>query len=544
MNIRFNLRKLGKFYSQYKSAADMVSYLKGCIPLFMRQSISGGSSDKRLLIASIGYYDAKTEAIYAKAFESFGYDIYVITRWDPFVAKIFEIFGIKKICFYHNYTKNISLARIKAKAKYIVCNINARNILKLTENGTRVGKYAASSFMRITRGSNFDLENIQIRPLFIKELIRSLKAVTMAENILQDIKPVLLLVNDRGYTPVGQLFDICLNRGVPVIQRCGSHKSGSEILKRYSSPEMADIHHHSLSKQSWEYIKNMPWNIGLYQRLHSELESTYRSGDWFSEVGTQFNKIIYPKDKLISKLGIDSNKRTAVIFPHIFWDATFFWGEGLFEDYYDWFINVLKIAQKKSNFNWIVKIHPANIVKAKRDNYYGSHKELTAIYETLGEIPQHIKVIPPESDINTFSLFPIMDYCLTVRGTVGIEAAAFAIRTLTAGTGRYDHLGFTYDFDSAKEYINSLENLENIPPMSEEEIILARRYAYGLFILRPIYLDILEHGYRQDKKATMKFNPLFKTRREFEQSNFVKKLRDFILSDEEDFINRDILQTD
>ena len=46
----------------------------------------------------------------------------------------------------------------------------------------------------------------------------------------------------------------------------------------------------------------------------------------------------------------------------------------------------------------------------------------------FGELPSHISVIYPETDISTLSLFQIGHYCLTVRGTVGIEASAFRVK--------------------------------------------------------------------------------------------------------------------
>jgi hypothetical protein len=130
-----------------------------------------------------------------------------------------------------------------------------------------------------------------------------------------------------------------------------------------------------------------------------------------------------------------------------------------------------------------------------------------------------------------------MDYCLTVRGTIGIEAAAYGINTLTAGTGRYDKLGFTYDFDDKETYRRQIANLHELPPMNRGMIELARRYAYGIFILRPIHLDLLEHGYNNDEKATMKFRPLFTTEKEFEMSEFVTRFRKFVLSEKEDYLN-------
>ena len=69
--------------------------------------------------------------------------------------------------------------------------------------------------------------------------------------------------------------------------------------------------------------------------------------------------------------------------------------------------------------------------------------EVIALRRHIKELPPHVFFIPAESPISTFSFFGVMDYCLTVRGTIGIEAARMGIPVLTAGTGRYDRKGFT-----------------------------------------------------------------------------------------------------
>lgn len=523
---------------QYKCSKENYLFLKRITPAFLSKKITNKSLDKKILIASMGYYDIKTEAIYVKALEDLGYEAIILTWYDPFIKKTGSMFGIDKACFYEDYFDLFSLKTLREESVELInkCS-NAKDILNLKKYNIQIGKYAASSVMRQTRLSSIDLNKTELRKLIIEGLSNSLKIAIVSQAILDKIRPDLFFVTDRGYSPVGEFFDTCLNKGIPVIQRCGSHKSGYQMLKLYNKPEMSSVNHSSLSKESWDCVKNMHWNDSSWKELHDEIKDTYISGDWFSEVGTQFNKRLYTKKEIFSKLQIDSDKKVAVIFPHMFWDATFFWGEDIFNDYYDWFVNVLKIAALNKNINWIIKIHPANIIKAKRDHYSGEHKELIAIRETLGKLPDHIKVISPESDINTFSFFSIMDYCLTVRGTIGIEASAFGINTFTAGTGRYDRKGFTHDFNSREDYISCIRYIENICPMSKDKIELARRYAYGIFILRPIYLDLLEHRHNQDEKASIKFSMLFKTKEEFEASAFVKEFRQFVLSGEEDYLN-------
>jgi len=103
----------------------------------------------------------------------------------------------------------------------------------------------------------------------------------------------------------------------------------------------------------------------------------------------------------------------------------------------------------------------------------------------LGSLPDHVKLVLPETDISSYSFFDITDYCVTVRGTIGIEMACHGVPVIVAGTGRYSGLGFTTEPASTHEFIDRLASIETLPPMSQAQIQLARRFAYALFKMRP-----------------------------------------------------------
>ncbi len=113
-------------------------------------------------------------------------------------------------------------------------------------------------------------------------------------------------------------------------------------------------------------------------------------------------------------------------------------------------------------------------------------RDAIAIQAGIGELPPHIRIVPPEIDISTYSLFAFTDYCITVRGTIGIEAPCFVIPVFTAGTGRYSGLGFTNDSSSREEYLEKMRTIHTFPPLSEGETSLARRHAYALFQCRTL----------------------------------------------------------
>lgn len=130
-------------------------------------------------------------------------------------------------------------------------------------------------------------------------------------------------------------------------------------------------------------------------------------------------------------------------------------------------------------------MHPANLWKRNREGIKGEYAEISLIKDVIGELPQHVKILDPSSNISTLSLYETIDFAITVRGTAATEAPCFGVPTLTAGTGRCDGFGFTIDSQSTSEYLMKLDSIQEIPAMNSEQIKLARIHAYIAFCKRP-----------------------------------------------------------
>jgi hypothetical protein len=141
---------------------------------------------------------------------------------------------------------------------------------------------------------------------------------------------------------------------------------------------------------------------------------------------------------------------------------------------------VFGVDSDNTQVNWVIKIHPAHVWKQADEKYQGEAAEIRVLREQLGALPPHIVVIPPAAPVSTLSLFAIMDYCLTVRGTVGVEAARLGIPVLTAGPARYAELGFTID-SASREDIRAADTDSVHARAVGRTTRVGERFAYGLF---------------------------------------------------------------
>lgn len=474
-----------------------------------------------------------TESLLRKGLELYGYEIAILSQQTPFTVNAYSKMGIKDLKSFYSYcpAPNISVAKsiLKDVASF-------QDFINLEYKGVGVGKFASSTLMRQIRKGSLDFGDPADKRMAVVCLSNSISAVEGASKLLNIRKPSIFVIVDRGYTPYGEMFDACINREIPVITWNVAHRDNTIMLKRYNLSNR-DSHPASLSKSSWKAMQEINWSNEKRNKLYRELSSSYESGEWYSEVGTQFEKKSFEKGEIIDRYDLDPSKKTAVIFSHVFWDATFFWGKDLFRDYEDWFVQTVKGACKNNNINWLVKVHPANTVKDQRDGVTTEPSEIIALRKKIGKLPEHVRLINADTPISTWSLFQAMDYCLTVRGTVGIEAAMLGKVVLTAGTGRYDRHGFTHDFSSSKEYLQCLQHIEDIEKPSSSMKELAERYAYGVFICRPLKLQTVSLGFKRDNKASMLVNVNTSAIGKFHKAEDLNEISRWIGSKEDDYLD-------
>jgi hypothetical protein len=438
----------------------------------------------KALIVGVNFPEVEIELGLIKALEIAGFDPHVLIVHRKLCREYYRLVNIKKISFLDDF---MDVPDLPAAASIIEQKRSVRELIKFEYANTQAGRYAVSTAMRKLHVGSLDLFSKGDRRILAEYLAAGMAAAEAAHRVIAQIRPQLALFHDMVYTPEGELFDACIEGGVEVIKWHPAHKSNTLMLKRYHQ-ENRHRHPATLSAKSWAFAQTMPWTDAHRKRLEEEIAETYIRGDWYSEAGTQFKKIHIEKDSVRREIGLDPRKKTAFIFPHILWDASLNWGADLFRDYEEWLIETVRAACANDRLNWVIKIHPANLGKSMQEGVHREPSEVKSLRRHIPRWPPHIFMLPAESRMSTLSLFPVMDYCLTVRGTIGIEAARLGIPVLTAGTGRYDRRGFTIDSDSREEYLARLDRIQEIPRISAAQRELAERFAYGLFLMRPYLL--------------------------------------------------------
>jgi hypothetical protein len=421
--------------------------------------------------------------------------VLIMQNWAE-LRHYYSLLPTSDICFWSDFCDP---SAFQTQAEAVLDELPSfEGLLAVRRDAVRIGGHATSSARRQLGVGTLDPTLSSTRSRLVNCLANSLASAAAINRIIQEIRPSLVLTEDTAYTPRGEILDACVDTDIPVIRWYTAHKSSALILKRYTSANR-DGDLNSLSKASWRIVREMDWG-NRPEELHRELRAAYINKDWYSEDGAQFEKRILDVEAVRSRLGLNPSRKAAFVFPHIGWDASFGRGQDLFQSYDEWLVATVKAACANDKLQWVLKVHPAHTGKVVWGSPRATDEE-KMLSERIGTSPSHVTVIPARSDISTYSLFPIMDYCVTVRGTVGIEAACAGIPVLTGGAGRYDRKGFTIDSVTPDEYLKRIANIQDIPALAPAQIELAQRFAYGLFLLRPLPLSSVEISY--DKNSTI-----------------------------------------
>lgn len=459
-------------------------------------------SAKKALIVSLseGIAQMKREGMFAKALQLHGYTPVILTfKSCKSAIKYFKIYGIDRFVFLEDfYDDSVPEVETNAVFKSFENRKSINALLGIEYRGVDVGRHVLSSVMRQLREQEFSLSDPYVQRLLRRRTEQSVRTIFAAEAILHQLQPKMTLFLEKGYTPYGEIFDVSVNGDINTIQWVGAQRADGFVFKRYTK-NTRYVHPFSLSDETWERVRDMPWTPELEQELTHELVSGYTQGKWFNRRYLKTNTI-KSAGEVTRQLGLHPDKKTAVVFSHVLWDATFFYGTNLFGDYEEWLVETVKAACQNERVNWVIKLHPDYVWKLKKERGGTKVRDEYAIEVKVGRLPSHVKLLHPDTDISTFSLFDITDYCITVRGTIGIEMSCFGIPVITAGTGRYSGFGFTIDSNNREEYLYKILHIQDIPKLSYVQTELAKKHAYALFLLRPLSFSSFEEVRRPLEK--------------------------------------------
>jgi hypothetical protein len=154
----------------------------------------------------------------------------------------------------------------------------------------------------------------------------------------------------------------------------------------------------------------------------------------------------------------------------------------------EWLIETIRWFQLHPEIQLIVRIHPAEITGTVPTRDPMS----LAIKREFPDLESNIFLLDADSDISTYSLFPLSDIGIIYGTKTGIELSASGIRTIVAGEAWVKNKGITIDPKTRKEYFEYLESFASGRELPEINQSKALSYAYHYFFKRMIPVNSIQ----------------------------------------------------
>ena len=175
-----------------------------------------------------------------------------------------------------------------------------------------------------------------------------------------------------------------------------------------------------------------------------------------------------------------NDKLKLVIYPHIFEEDCYHYGEQIFDNnYFLWLCHLGELSNNTLNYDWYIKMHPA---ASKRD---------IMIIDMVREKYPRLQLLPRDTSPLQLKREGVR-FALTVNGSIGHEFPLMGIQVINAGRNPHDNFDFTWNPRTKEEYDSLILHLNDLK-QKIDEMGLIQYYSmeYLIYDKKRLYFDNL-----------------------------------------------------
>ena len=238
----------------------------------------------------------------------------------------------------------------------------------------------------------------------------------------------------------------------------------------------------------------------LVDSERGELETMFgarRSGEQWGNFARQWQSVPSQGAKSAAeRLDLDLSRPVVLLCTNVVGDSLALNRQLFTSGMAEWLAVTAKNFEALDGAQLVVRVHPGEMLGA-------GHPSTEIVRTALPDMPSHVKLVGPDSDINTYDLIQLADLGLVYTSTVGLEMAMEGIPVVVAGDTHYRDKGFTTDPLTAKDYVAAVKRALNSSEerLNEDQRELAARYAYRFFFEYPFLFPWHLIGFWDDVEA-------------------------------------------
>jgi len=385
------------------------------------------------------------------------------------VKAVFSLLPIA-LYAYHQYTtdKDMQLAQ------KISTEVTFNEYRNFEYAGIKLGEEVFSSVLRATyRGT---VEDTPINRFLVKRYLLSGVLISLIlERAFLHLKPDRIIMPHGVYLTHGVANKIANKLHIPVIVYPGF----GGIRKNSIMLSHKQTYHRTLV-----YEDNSAWDTTELTAEQRQKTLTYalskQSGG--VDIVNYHPNPIENEEKILSTLRIDRSRALIALYTNVIWDAQIYYDGNAFENILEWMFLSIERLGKNDKVWAVIRIHPAEV----KGGLPTRQPFLQEIHKHFPILPDNIRIIPPESDLSSYTLAE-QSQAVVIYGTkLGLELAIRGIPVVVCGETFCRGKGFTTDITSKQQYIEFLKNIQNIKRLDKPTIERAIKYGHYLYYKRMI----------------------------------------------------------
>lgn len=372
---------------------------------------------------------------------------------------------------FHTFSEFVEADNLR-QAREIAEGLTIDECFEYTYCGLALGPIVYSSILRFLLRETL-ADDYPTLSLCRDYLVAAIVMADISRRVVEQFHPDLIITSHGIYVNWGVITEYAKQRGIPVAVWGRGYRKGTLIISHGTT-------YH-------EDMLNEPLELWENRDLSSEEESVLDEYLRSRRTGSQDYISYHPNPeedpvRVRQMLGLDREKKIVGLFPNLVWDARVVFHHTAFPGIMPWIHETIEYFLKRPDLQLVIRVHPAE-TKGFWETQQKLGDEIVRWYPNL---PHHIKVIPAQSEISTYTLGDLIDAALVYTSKIGLELAVQGVPVIVAGEAFYRGKGFTYDPDTKQQYFALLDNLPTLQRNRPESIERAKRYAYHYFFRRLI----------------------------------------------------------
>ncbi len=332
-------------------------------------------------------------------------------------------------------SSKVSDKKFQIILKSLKKNIRSKkDVLNIKIDSIKIGDLIYDGFLRENKLSTIDIKSIE----FENYLKKSIRLFLYWTNYFNNNKVVAIIVSHSVYL-TAVILRIACKKNIKVYNT--GFSSAYSLTKR-KPLKFAYFNEYpkNFKTLNYETRKNLI-NIAkknIKMRLSGKEDLLYKESQAIREkVYTNF------KVKQIKK------SRNILIAAHDFTDAPHVHGKMIFNDFFDWISYLGKKSLEIKNFNWLIKLHPAEYDEnLKYVKYFlNKYPSLKLLQKNIS----HNKIINKG-----------IKCVLTTYGSIAHEYPLFGIPVINAGENPHSGYNFSINPKNFNQYDNLINNLSKL----------------------------------------------------------------------------------